>query len=59
MRTVLTELDGSDDGRMPGLDDRILAELGRRSVPAKPLAHPGDTHPDDDCWPEAGSSEVA
>ncbi|WP_406426683.1 hypothetical protein [Streptomyces sp. NBC_00147] len=59
LRTVLTELDGSDDGRMPGLDDRILAELGRRSVPAKPLAHPGDTHPDDDCWPEAGSSEVA
>ncbi|MFD4715354.1 hypothetical protein ACFWN5_37620 [Streptomyces sp. NPDC058430] len=59
LRTVLTELDGSDDGRTPGLDDRILAELGRRPVPAKPPAHPSDTQPEDDCWPEAGSSEVA
>lgn len=60
LRTVLTELDGSDDGRMPALDDRILAELGRRAAPPKPPAvDRADDDPDDDCWPEAGSSEVA
>ncbi|MFE6153658.1 hypothetical protein [Streptomyces sp. NPDC057889] len=60
LRTVLAELDGSDDGRRPSLDDRILAELGRRPVPPKPET-PGTTNadPDDDCWPDAGSSEVA
>ncbi|MFE6904462.1 hypothetical protein ACFVFJ_48150 [Streptomyces sp. NPDC057717] len=60
LRTVLTELDGSDDGRRPGLDDRILAELGRRPVPPKPeTPDTTDADPDDDCWPDAGSSEVA
>ncbi|RPK55822.1 hypothetical protein [Streptomyces sp. ADI95-17] len=62
LRTVLTELDGSDDGRMPGLDDRILTELGRRPAPPahKPPAETAAGNPDDDCWPEAGSSsEVA
>ncbi|WP_326771288.1 hypothetical protein [Streptomyces sp. NBC_01445] len=52
LRTVLTELDGSDDGRRPSLDDRILAELGRRPAPRKPETP-------DDCWPDASSSEVA
>ncbi|MFG2885736.1 hypothetical protein ACGFYV_26165 [Streptomyces sp. NPDC048297] len=57
LRAVLTELDGSDDGRVPALDDRILAELSgdRRTAPPTPPAH----DPADDCWPEAGSSEVA
>ncbi|WP_425824623.1 hypothetical protein [Streptomyces fractus] len=57
LRTVLAELDGSDDGRVPGLDDRILAELGRRSAPAKSQAATTDS--DDDCWRDAGESEVA
>ncbi|MFG2526094.1 hypothetical protein [Streptomyces sp. NPDC048527] len=63
LRTVLTELDGSDDGRVPALDERILAELDRRPASAAPKtpARNADTDadPDDDCWPEAGSSEVA
>ncbi|MFF1593088.1 hypothetical protein ACFVY0_33960 [Streptomyces sp. NPDC058286] len=60
LRTVLTELDGSHDGRRPSLDDRILAELGRPPVPPTPeTSDTTEADPDDDCWPEAGSSEVA
>ncbi|MFE6894798.1 hypothetical protein [Streptomyces sp. NPDC057694] len=67
LRTVLQELDGSDDGRRPGLDERILAELGRRSTPRAAVPEPaalraavGPCSPsDDECWPTAGESEVA
>ncbi|MFD8690740.1 hypothetical protein [Streptomyces sp. NPDC059651] len=58
VRTVLADLDGSDDGRRPGLDDRTVAELGRR--PRHPKAENDDNDSDPDgCWPDAGSSEVA
>ncbi|MFZ3562868.1 hypothetical protein ACOKM5_43835 [Streptomyces sp. BH097] len=59
LRTVLSELDGSDDGRHPGLDDRILAELGRHPTPDKPTSPAPTADDDDDCWPGAGESEVA
>ncbi|MFF9569965.1 hypothetical protein [Streptomyces sp. NPDC014685] len=63
LRTVLTELDGSDDGRVPGLDDRILAALGPHPTTAPvppPSAGAPAGGPDDDCWPMAGpGSEVA
>ncbi|MEU5825621.1 hypothetical protein ABZ798_31560 [Streptomyces sp. NPDC047803] len=61
VRSVLANLDGSDDKRRAGLDDQILTELGRRPVASRPDSSapaPG-TGSDDGCRPAADSSEVA
>ncbi|MEU9072072.1 hypothetical protein AB0D60_34955 [Streptomyces sp. NPDC048306] len=64
LRVVLDELDGSNDGRLPALDDRILAALGQLPARRTPTVSPvpaaeAPADAPDDCWPAAGSSEVA
>ncbi|WP_432016530.1 hypothetical protein [Streptomyces hydrogenans] len=46
VRSILRDLDGDDTGHLPGLDDRILAELSvLRSAPAAPAPVPQPTNP--------------
>ncbi|MFE1347465.1 hypothetical protein, partial [Streptomyces sp. NPDC058757] len=45
VRSILRDLDGNDTGRLPGLDDRILAELSvLRPAPAAPAPVPVPQH---------------